>query len=288
MKTTRAATAPAAMLAICALALPGSAYADESSDTESATESAAVDAAAIQPAPPPEKRAHRYRIALGPGFGTPYPGADHMNFSPYIDLDRARGTDYFAHESPDESFSVPIFSRSGFSIGPSLALVGKRKQSDAPGMDVVKRSVELGGAAQLEVGEHLYGFAEVRKAVSGHDGWVAQAGVDYVMRDRDDWLISFGPRVKWGDGKQTGAYFDVTPQEAIATGLPEYDAGSGIQGVGATLGADFAIGGPWGVAGYASYVRLVGDAASSPVTRAFGSKDQFGVGVALSYSFTTD
>lgn len=228
----------------------------------------------------------RSRVAIGPGYGPSYPGDSGGSFMPYIDFDRARGNAPFAHESPDESFSFPILSAGNFYVGPSVALVGKRDEKDtAPGMREVKTSVELGGAMQAQLSDQFYGFAELRKAVSGHDGVVARGGIDYVLRDGDNWLVSLGPRIKWADNTQTDAYFGVNEAEALATGLDVYRPGSGIQSVGATLGGDIAVSGPWGLAGYVAYERLVGDAADSPVTREFGSRDQIGGGIALSYSF---
>ena len=41
----------------------------------------------------------------------------------------------------------------------------------------------------------------------------------------------------------------------------------------------------WGVFGYAKYDRLLSDAADSPVTRRFGSRDQFSGGAGVSYTF---
>jgi outer membrane protein len=42
----------------------------------------------------------------------------------------------------------------------------------------------------------------------------------------------------------------------------------------------------WGVFGYARYARLVGDAANSPIVRAFGSRNQLSGGIGLNYTFT--
>ena len=39
--------------------------------------------------------------------------------------------------------------------------------------------------------------------------------------------------------------------------------------------------------GSASYARVVGDAADSPIVRRFGSENQFSFGASISYSFTT-
>ena len=69
------------------------------------------------------------------------------------------------------------------------------------------------------------------------------------------------------------------------TGLPTFRPDGGIYGVGATAGLLFQLGGPWGLYSYARYDRLLEDAKNSPITRGFGSADQFSGGLALTYTF---
>jgi len=69
------------------------------------------------------------------------------------------------------------------------------------------------------------------------------------------------------------------------SGRPAYDPKGGVQSVGVTAGYMRQLTRNWGVAAFARYDRLVGDAADSPVTRAFGSRNQPAFGIALSYTF---
>ena len=104
------------------------------------------------------------------------------------------------------------------------------------------------------------------------------------MRD-DDYVFSIGPRARWGDDNYHDAYFSVTPAVAAATGLPVFDAEGGIHSIGAVAGLTHMLSRDWGVYGFAGYDRLVGDAADSPIVRAFGSRDQYSAGLGLFYSF---
>ena len=70
-----------------------------------------------------------------------------------------------------------------------------------------------------------------------------------------------------------------------ATGLPVFDADGGFHSVGAYAGLTHMLGRDWGVYGYAGYDRLIGDAADSPIVRAFGSRDQFSGGLGLFFEF---
>ena len=106
-----------------------------------------------------------------------------------------------------------------------------------------------------------------------------------MIRDRDTYVLSIGPRARWSDDRYQRAYFGVTPAVAAATGLPAYDPGGGFHAIGAVAGLTYQFDRNWGLYGYAGYDRLIGDAADSPIVRAFGSRDQFSAGIGLSYSF---
>ena len=227
----------------------------------------------------------RTRIILGPQLSPSWPGADKFSVGPYIDVSRTRESE-FEFEAPDESFGQPLVHSGNFAFGPAFGFIGKRKASDI-GADLPKVgfSIEAGGFAQVALTPSLRIRAEGRKGLSGHKGWVGEVSADYIAREGDDWLFSIGPRVTFGDSRYTRAYFGVTPEAAVASGLPAYDPDGGVQSVGVTAGYHRMLGRNWGFAVYGRYDRLVGDAADSPVTRELGSRGQPSAGVALSYTF---
>lgn len=230
----------------------------------------------------------RTRVILGPQLAPSWPGADKYSVGPYIDVSRTRAS-AFEFEAPDESFGSPLVHSGDFAFGPALGFIGKRTASDI-GADLPKVgfSIEAGGFAQAYLMPSLRVRVEGRKGLSGHKGWVGEVSADYIAREGDDWLLSIGPRVTLGDAKYTRAYFGVAPAAALASGLPAYDPGGGVQSVGVTAGYHRMIGKNWGVAVYGRYDRLVGDAADSPVARQLGSRSQPSGGVALSYTFGGD
>lgn len=228
----------------------------------------------------------RTRVALGVQAVPAFPGADEHKWRPLVDFERASGDETFEFEAPDDSFGFAVLRSGGFAAGPVIDVVGSRTPERlGAALPKVGTSVELGAFALQEIGEDFRLYAEVRQAVSGHDGLVASLGADAVLRDRDDWLLSVGPRVKWASGKWHDAYFGVTPADAAATGLAAYDPGSGVHSVGLAAGSHVQLGGRWGLYGYAAFDRLVRDAAKSPVTRQFGSRNQVSGGIGLSYTF---
>lgn len=228
----------------------------------------------------------RTRIALGPQLLPAYPGADDFKLRPLIDVARARGDEPFEFEAADESFGFPVLEAGRLAIGPVLNFEGSRTPAKVgAAVPKVGFSLEAGGFAEYQLSDSLRLRGELRQALSGHDGLVGTFGGDYVMRDRDNWLVSIGPRVSWGSNRFHDAYFSVTPADAVATGLPVYDAGSGIHAVGAAAGYVVQVTPRWGLYSFAKYERLVGDAARSPIVLQHGSRNQFSGGASLTYTF---
>ena len=229
---------------------------------------------------------HRTRVGLGPQLFPSYPGADGVSVGPLIVFDRTEGDAPFEFEAADEAAGFSLLESGGFSVGPIIGFEPKRDAGDvgAP-VDTVDFTVELGGFVEYRFDAPFRVRLEARRGIGGHDGWIGTARADYIARDGDDWLFSIGPRVTLSNDTYHAAYFGISPDEAVRTGLPAYRAKGGVQAVGAAAGYLTQLTPRWGVYGYVRYDRLVGDAADSPLVRSFGSPNQFYGGVALTYTF---
>jgi outer membrane protein len=226
----------------------------------------------------------RTRIGLGPNIYPSYPGSDSFDIGPLIEFERARGSELFDFEAPDDSFGFSLIDAGGFSFGPVVSWEGVRTADDVgAALPKVKFSIEPGAFAALDLASNFRLRAEVRKGVTGHKGWIGTAGGDFIARDGDNWLFSIGPRVTWSNNRYQDVWFGVAPADVVASGLPAYDPGGGIQAYGATASFLTQFGPRWGIYTYAKYDRLVGDAADSPIVRQLGSRDQFSGGLALTY-----
>ncbi|WP_439540053.1 MipA/OmpV family protein [Sphingomonas sp.] len=228
----------------------------------------------------------RTRVYLGPQLSPKTPGAKDLSFGPFIEVSRARGDAPFEFEAPDESFGFPVAKAGGVEFGPALGFKGKRKAADigVPLHDV-GFSFEIGGFAQTYLAKNIRVRAEARQAVSGHDGLVGEVSADYIARDGDKWLVSLGPRVTLADGKYHRAWYGITAADAVASGLAQFRPDGGVESVGLAAGYLRQLNTRIGIAAYARYDHLVGDAGRSPYVRSAGSRSQPSVGLALSYTF---
>lgn len=239
------------------------------------------------PAHAQEEPTTRVRVGLGLKTSPKFPGADNNALGPLVDVSIGRGTEPFDFEAPDDSFDIDLISDDRFSAGPVLALQGSRKNSDvgAP-VGKVPTTLEAGGFVQYQASGAVRLRGEVRRGIGGHDGLVSSLGADYVWRDGDKYVFSVGPRLLIADRRYQRAYFEVTPEAALASGLPAYRPDGGIHAAGATSGFFYAINGSWGAFGFARYERLLGDAKKSPIVKSFGSANQLSAGLGLTYTFS--
>ena len=229
----------------------------------------------------------RVRVGLGAQVRPKFIGASGTEVEPLWRLNIAHGSDPFKFSAPDYRFGIPVYSSGGFSFGPALGIANGRKTSDVDvPLPKVKPAIEAGAFASYQVSDSFHLRAEVLKGLGGHRGLVGTIGADKIWRDGDRYVFSIGPRVLFSDGRYERAYFGVTPEAALASGLPAYRPGGGIYGVAAASTISFQFDPHWGMFGYGIYERLVGDAAKSPIVRELGSRNQLSGGAGLSYTFT--
>ena len=228
----------------------------------------------------------RVRVGLGAQVQPEYVGADTTSVLPLFHVNIARDGHEFSFGAPDDSPSFAVVTSGGFAFGPAGNIEGHREPNEvgAP-VRLIKRTFEVGGFARYQWGDSFRIRAELLQGVNGHKGMVGEIAADKIWRDGDRYVISLGPRVLFSDGRYQRAYFGVTPDVSLATGLPVYRPKSGVHGVAVASGITYAFNDRWGLFGYARYERLVGDAAKSPIVREFGSRNQLSGGIGLNYTF---
>ncbi|WP_420408257.1 MipA/OmpV family protein [Hoeflea sp.] len=168
-------------------------------------------------------------------------------------------------------------SDQGFSLSPSFGVVGKRSASDSPelaGLNTIDAAFEFGLAAKYRAGQFRVQGA-LRRGFGGHEGIRGELGADYILEPDDKWTVYAGPRLDFANSTFANTYFGVTAAEASAR-FPAFTAGGGLISAGLEGGLRYQMDEYWAIEAGASYDRLVGDAADSPIT-AQGSRNQYSV-----------
>lgn len=172
-------------------------------------------------------------------------------------------------------FAIGGGSDEGFSLSPSIDVIGKRSVANSPeltGLNTIDTAVELGVKAKYQTGNFRVTGA-VRQGFGGHKGVRAELGADAIFKAGDQWTFHAGPRLNFGSSKFTNTYFGVTAAEASAL-YPATTASGGLYSAGLEAGVRFQVDDNWAVEAGAGWSRLTGDAARSPIT-AQGSKNQY-------------
>jgi outer membrane protein len=256
---------------------------------------------AAQPAfaqEPTVEEGWRVNVGAGGFYAPSYDGDDDYRLSVLPSIQVNYGDTFFA--SVENGVGYRWINGDDFRAGPIARVQFSRKEdgeqsfaitgddtNDLLGLGDVDASFELGGFVEYELGPVTLS-AEARKAISGHEGLVADFEAQWSGRASAfgiPMMWSVGPRARVVDEDYNTAYFGVTGAQAIASGLPVYEAGGGLYsyGVGANAIIPLSRDLKWAAIVFAGYDRLSGDAGNSPLVQLRGSEDQLSAGVFVSY-----
>jgi MipA family protein len=223
------------------------------------------------------------------GASTPdFEGARRSMLSPapIFSIRRAGSTDQF--RGPRDSPSIAFLDFGDLRAGPVAKFVAARKQynySELNGLGDVKAAVELGGFVEYYPVDWFRTRVELRQGVVGPNGTVADVSADFIVPVIQRLTISAGPRFTWESTQATSPYFGIDAVQAMASGLPVFNAKGGAHSYGAGAQVSYRINPQWEVHSYVEYQRLLGDAAASPLVTLRGSPNQTTIGMGASYAF---
>ncbi|MDJ1159383.1 MipA/OmpV family protein [Chelatococcus sp. SYSU_G07232] len=219
-----------------------------------------------------------------------FEGSDRYGVFPSGGLNIQRVGAPWRFSAPDDGFGFALLDAGGFRIGPVARYSTGRYLSDDRrlyGLDKIDWSVEPGVFVEYYPVDNLRARMEIRHGINGHDGFVGNAAIDLIHRF-DRFTLSGGPRLALGDSNYMDTMFGVSAREAAVNGrVIPFKANGGVKSLGASAALSYAWSEEWTTTVHGGYDRLVGDAADSPITRAFGSRDQFSFGLSAAYSFKT-
>jgi len=102
----------------------------------------------------------------------------------------------------------------------------------------------------------------------------------YLVNER--LALTAGPGITWANGTYTQTFYGISAQQSLIAGVAPYRAGSGLNTVRFSIGAQYQLSPQWGVGASITTAWLQGDAKRSPITE---DKTQDTYGVFASYRF---
>jgi outer membrane protein len=120
--------------------------------------------------------------------------------------------------------------------------------------------------------------------VGEHDGWLASTGVQgwYPIPKLAEVGLALG--TTYGSGDYMSTFFGVRARDSAQSGLAAFDADAGFRDVRLTLGVMVPVTEHWLVGAGVMFMRLVGDAADSPIVDDAGSPNQISGGLGVAYA----
>ena len=178
----------------------------------------------------------------------------------------------------------------GFEAGPLAGWRFDRDENDSShldGLGDVDGGLVAGGYVAYRAGPFLP-FVSYHHQVTGDDtGAMLRFGAEAKAPIWDGFTLTATAGATWADDDYMDAYFTVTGLQSAATRgrLDLYDAEAGIKDVFIGLSGDLPLTADWTLKLSGRYVRLVGDAADSPIVE---QENQFYGGLGLTYRFSFD
>ena len=126
---------------------------------------------------------------------------------------------------------------------------------------------------------------EARQDVANDNGFLATVRGIYGGRLTESWRFDASVGSTWASEDYMSSYFGIDAADAARSGLDQFSADEGFKDVSFGGALTYRLFERWSVSGLASYTRLLGDAADSPVVDDVGNENQFFAGALVNYRF---
>jgi outer membrane protein len=221
-------------------------------------------------------------------FGPRFDGADSRKFflEPLFSVSRQGDVPRF--DSIRDNIQFAIFETYSFNAGLAGKLLFKRDSDtsdDLKGLDPVRFGGEIGGFAEYYPVDWMRIRGELRQGIRAHKGIVGDVTADAFYDVTPAIRVSGGPRMSFASKDYFKTYYGVDAQEAIASGLSEYNPGGGLKSVGVGGAIAWKATDTITTSLYGEYERLQGPAKKSSLVQERGSANQFRFGLTATYRF---
>ncbi|MGH1540662.1 MAG: MipA/OmpV family protein [Arenicella sp.] len=119
-----------------------------------------------------------------------------------------------------------------------------------------------------------------------HEGTLITFGPSYrYFSSNRRWSIGTSMALTYASTDFNNTYFSIDADNSVRSGLPQFNADSGINSINLSLTANYQFNKRWGLIGLIGYKKLLGEVADSPIVDIEGTFSQLTGGIGLSYRF---
>ena len=237
------------------------------------------------------------RLGLGPGLYSEYEGSSRYSVHP-VPVVSLRYKNLIEVDNNEIKLTAlsKIFQGganmgggNSLKFGPLVSINFGRDESDSVdlrGMGNVSTSFELGGFVSYTLANTTRFRVRARQDVAGgHNGFTVQLDAAQTFVKDGRFALSGFVSSMFASVNYMKSFFGVNGLQAARSGLPFYHPGSGFKDVTIGTNGSYAFNAQWSVVANASYERLLGDAANSPLVAIRGDANQFSISSFLVYTF---
>ncbi len=243
---------------------------------------------------PNAAKAVDWTVGAGVGIAPDYEGSEDYEPVPLWNL-TARDLYH-----PDTYISVfgprlrsNFIADDNFRLGLAGQYVLKRNDVDNNAVDAL-RSTDDGIMLGLLIG---YDFKLDGDAVIGVEfepRWDLQDDIGGLFTGRvtylaplgkGSWIFGASVETTYASSDYMDEFFTISASDSARSGLSTFNADADLKDVAIGTSLTYKVTDNWNVTGLATYTRLLGDAADSPVVDGQGDENQFFGGLVLNYSF---
>lgn len=261
-----------------------------------------VGAASEQPLPDPNDLSDSFQIGLGAAFVPDYEGSNNYRIVPGgIIRARVSGISIFSRGTYLYADLIPGGEGIDFDAGPiagvRLNRTGKIKDDAVDALGDRKAAIELGGFAGVTFkgltnpyDSLSFRLDAVKDVGNAHESWVLSPALDFGTPVSRTTFVGLSLSADYVSERFADYYFGIDAAGSQASGLPAYNfSDGGLKSWQAGLLVAHSLSGDprkgWGLFGSASYKRLLGDIADSPIVADRGSRSQLFGAAGVGYSW---
>jgi outer membrane scaffolding protein for murein synthesis (MipA/OmpV family) len=226
-----------------------------------------------------------WSVSVGAGFlvRPEYEGSEHYDFLPlpYIDVRYKNRLTL----NPIEGLRYKIIQNHQLSAGVGLAAdFGRDEDDDSKlrGLGDIDPTVEGEVFAKYTMDKLSTELNFSHDLAEGHEGFKIEAAMNYVLFASRSFFFSPSVSTTYVSENYMDSYFGINPEQARRSQFQTFATDRGLKDASLNVFARYALSPTLSINALASYSRLLGDAADSPIT---DEDNLFSTGAFLTYTF---
>ena len=215
-----------------------------------------------------------------------YIGSDQykVNGYPLIDI-KYKNISFLNYQ---EGLGINLLYAPSFRVGIAFNYYGSRDADDSDqlhGLSDIDAGVNIGVFGNVSFGK-IYAKLKVRQDISSnHDGLIISGRLGYKTSLTEKLRVNVNTGISFANEDYMNTYFGISNIQSSASGLSQFNAGSSIKDFEGGLNFIYPVYKNWTALAFTKYVRLLNDAANSPLVKIVGSKNQIKICFGVAYRF---